>query len=511
MAQRQEIIANLEAERALLGSMLLDSEVADSAISKISEESFFDESHRLVFKAIQAVRAQGGAVDSVTVLEALRTAGTLDQVTVERADGQQTRSASAISVLGNWVPNVEHWEDHLKIVAEKAARRKVRDLLALAATQNVIEADLRRALETIEKARAETAAIVEGRELLEYETEVVRLSDIEPEEVRWLWKPYIPSRKMTILAGPPGVGKTFLTLAVITAITTGKPLPDQEGKTTIFPTPGDVLYLGNEDDAADTLRPRIDAMGGNADRIWLPKCLKHRRTRQKKAISLLDVDALRSAIEQYQARLVVVDPVQAFIGGANIDMNNRQHISLVLSDIGELAKECDTAFLLVMHLNKGARDRTLDKVSGSGEFTSKVRSVLFIGRDPDNPNLRVMAQEKMSVAKEGASVRFSLDGGAFEWAGTSTVSATEMLQPDSVHTEKRTKLEEATEWLRDRLSDGVKYNGEELLREGESADMARRTLRRAAQELGVIIERERGARGRWFWSLPGDTQNTLTL
>ena len=134
MAQRQEIIANLEAERALLGSMLLDSVVADSAISKILEESFFDESHRLVFKAIQAVRAQGGAVDSVTVLETLRTTGTLDQVTVERADGQLARGAGAISVLGNWVPSVEHWEDHLKIVAEKAARRKVRDLLALAAT-----------------------------------------------------------------------------------------------------------------------------------------------------------------------------------------------------------------------------------------------------------------------------------------------------------------------------------------------------------------------------------------
>jgi hypothetical protein len=314
---------------------------------------------------------------------------------------------------------------------------------------------------------------------------------------------------MTILAGPPGVGKTFLTLAVITAITTGKPLPDQEGKTTIFPTPGDVLYLGNEDDAADTLRPRIDAMGGNADRIWLPKCLKHRRTRQKKAISLLDVDALRSAIEQYQARLVVVDPVQAFIGGANIDMNNRQHISLVLSDIGELAKECDTAFLLVMHLNKGARDRTLDKVSGSGEFTSKVRSVLFIGRDPDNPNLRVMAQEKMSVAREGASVRFSLDGGAFEWAGTSTVTATEMLQPDVVHTEKRTKLEEAMDWLREQLNDGpVLFK--ELDSEAKAAEIVPVTLRRAGEALGVVKQKQ-GGRGGWTWSLPRDTQNALNL
>lgn len=490
---------NLEAEQALLGAMLLDSNEADQILSELDTDSFYHDTHRAIYRGIKALRTEGIPLDPVTIAEHFRAASTLEQI----------GGATYISTLANSVPTAANARHYMQIIQEKAARREIVKASALIREQ-AEAGDMNKALEIMEKAKAEVAAIAEGRHISEYEPEIVCVADIEPEEVRWLWKPYIPSRKMSILAGPPGVGKTFLSLALVTAITTGKPLPDQDGKSTIYPKPGNVLLLGNEDDIADTVRPRLDAMGADIHRVFRVEAKKNIRTRKRQAISLLDVDILRASIQKYEARLVVIDPVQAFIGG-NVDMNNRQHISLVLTDIGELAKECDTAFLLLMHLNKGARDRTLDKVTGSGEFTSKVRSVLMVGRDPQNPNLRVMAQEKMSVAKEGASVLFSLDGGMFTWAGTTTVTATEMLQPDMIHEERRSKLGEAMDWLKDQLSDGSKYNGEELLRDGENADIARKTLRRAAQELGVVIERERGARGRWFWSLPGDTQNTLTL
>ena len=113
------------------------------------------------------------------------------------------------------------------------------------------------------------------------------------------------------------------------------------------------------------------------------------------------------------------------------------------------------------------------------------------------------------MAREGASVRFSLDGGAFEWAGTSTVTATEMLQPDVVHTEKRTKLEEAMDWLREQLNDGpVLFK--ELDSEAKAAEIVPVTLRRAGGALGVIKQKQ-GGRGGWTWSLPRDTQNALNL
>ncbi|HOI38812.1 MAG TPA: DnaB-like helicase N-terminal domain-containing protein, partial [Bacillota bacterium] len=196
----QEIQANLDAEQALLGSMLLDAGVADSVIARIKEDAFYSEPHRMVFKAIQAVRAQGGAVDIVTIVEALRQAGTLELV----------GGATYISVLGNSVPNVEHWEDHLKIVQEKATFRALK-AEALRLQELADAGDIHKALEAIERAQAEAAAMIEGGR---DRARVVNLAGVEAQETRWLWRPYIPLDCITILEGDPKTGKTWAALAI---------------------------------------------------------------------------------------------------------------------------------------------------------------------------------------------------------------------------------------------------------------------------------------------------------
>ena len=491
-----EIIANLDAERALLGSMLLDAQVADSVIAKIAEDSFFSEPHRLVFKAIQAVRAQGGAVDMVTVMEALRQAGTLERV----------GGATYISTLANSVPTADNAEHYLRIVQEKAALRTIASGAAKAKEQ-AEAGDIAKALETIERARAEAAAMAEGRDALGYEAESIAFADVDPEEVRWLWKPYIPSRKVTILAGPAGVGKTFLQLAIATAVSSGKPLPSQDGTMSI-PPQGNVIILSDEDDLADTLRPRLDAMGANVNNIYSCRAKLDIRTRKRQAISLLDVDVLKRLIREKEARLVIVDHVHGFIGG-NVDVNSVTAVRLILRDIGDLAKECDCAFILVMHPSKGVKDTALERLHGSIAFGATVRSVIMLGQDKNDPDIKTAVQIKLNVEKRGRAFRFTVNDGVFEWAGMSDATATEILEPDAVRDERRTKVQEAREWLVERLGDGGKHNGKKLLEECESADIAPKTLRRAANELGVVMERERGEGGRWYWSLPSEFQGSL--
>jgi hypothetical protein len=450
----------------------------------------------MVFKAIQAVRAQGGAVDIVTIMEALRQAGTLELV----------GGASYISVLGNSVPNVEHWEDHLKIVQEKATFRALK-AEALRLQELADAGDIHKALEAIERAQAEAAAMIEGREALRYKPELVCLADIEPEEVHWLWKPYLPSRKMTILGGPQGVGKSFLSLAIATAVSSGKPLPAQDGSM-FTPPQGNVVILADEDDWGDTIRPRLDAMGANPSNVYLCKSKLDIRTRKREPISLVDVPELRGIINETQPRLVIVDTVHAFIGG-NVDPYKMSSVRPVLANIGELARECDAAFLLIMHLSKGAKDRTLDKLHGSVAFAAVVRSVLMVGRDPKLPGVSAMAHEKINIAAAGRTVRFSLANGVFEWAGLSDATATEIFEPDSVRAEKRTKLEEAVEWLQEQLNDGPVLS-KELESEAKAADILPGTLRRAGEALGVVKQKQ-GGRGGWTWSLPRDTQSVLNI
>ena len=303
------------------------------------------------------------------------------------------------------------------------------------------------------------------------------------------------------------MGKSFLSLAIATAVSSGKPLPAQDGSM-FTPPQGNVVILADEDDWGDTIRPRLDAMGANPSNVYLCKSKLDIRTRKREPISLVDVPELRGIINETQPRLVIVDTVHAFIGG-NVDPYKMSSVRPVLANIGELARECDAAFLLIMHLSKGAKDRTLDKLHGSVAFAAVVRSVLMVGRDPKLPGVSAMAHEKINIAAAGRTVRFSLANGVFEWAGLSDATATEIFEPDSVRAEKRTKLEEAVEWLQEQLNDGPVLS-KELESEAKAADILPGTLRRAGEALGVVKQKQ-GGRGGWTWSLPRDTQSVLNI
>lgn len=479
----QEIQANLDAERALLGAMLLDAEVADAVIAKMAADSLFSESHRVIIKAIQAVRAQGGAVDLVTVTEALRQAGTLAQI----------GGATYISALANSVPNLDHWQDHLRIVQEKAALRTIASGAAKAKEQ-AEAGDMAKALATIEKARAEAAAMIEGGR---DRARVVNLAGVEAQETRWLWRPYIPLDCITILEGDPKTGKTWAALAITAAITRGYPLPGEDGRP-VARLPGNVLYLTAEDSLSMTLRPRLEK--GNAD-LSRVNVLEGKISADGKTVvpvTMQDLGILAHTLERYRPVLVVIDPMAAFLG-PNVNANRFEQVRPVLAGVTRLAEVYGCAVLLIRHLSKGPKDRAIYKGQGSIDFTAAARSVLMVGKDPNIPGQRVMVHNLCNVAKEGPAQSFVItDEGALEWAGVTDITGDELVAPVMVDVEERGSRAEAKEFLLKALA-----NGRQLATDMEEArkahDIADRTLKRARQDLNIQVYRDGKA---WYWELP---------
>jgi hypothetical protein len=463
--------------------MLLDAGVADSVIARIKEDAFYSEPHRMVFKAIQAVRAQGGAVDIVTIVEALRQAGTLELV----------GGATYISVLGNSVPNVEHWEDHLKIVQEKATFRALK-AEALRLQELADAGDIHKALEAIERAQAEAAAMIEGGR---DRARVVNLAGVEAQETRWLWRPYIPLDCITILEGDPKTGKTWAALAITAAITRGYPLPGEDGKP-VARMPGNVLYLTAEDSLSMTLRPRLEK--GNAD-LSRVNVLEGKISADGKTVvpvTMQDLDILAQTLERYRPVLVVIDPMAAFLG-TNVNANRFEQVRPVLAGVTRLAEVYGCAVLLIRHLSKGPKDRAIYKGQGSIDFTAAARSVLMVGKDPNIPGQRVMVHNLCNVAKEGPAQSFVItDEGALEWAGVTDITGDELVAPVMVDVEERGSRAEAKEFLLKALA-----NGRQLATDMEEArkahDIADRTLKRARQDLNIQVYRDGKA---WYWELP---------
>jgi len=463
--------------------MLLDAGVADSVIARITEDAFYSEPHRMVFKAIQAVRAQGGAVDIVTIMEALRQAGTLELV----------GGASYISVLGNSVPNVEHWEDHLKIVQEKATFRALK-AEALRLQELADAGDIHKALEAIERAQAEAAAMIEGGR---DRARVVNLAGVEAQETRWLWRPYIPLDCITILEGDPKTSKTWAALAITAAITRGYPLPGEDGKP-VARMPGNVLYLTAEDSLSMTLRPRLEK--GNAD-LSRVNVLEGKISADGKTVvpvTMQDLDILAQTLERYRPVLVVIDPMAAFLG-TNVNANRFEQVRPVLAGVTRLAEVYGCAVLLIRHLSKGPKDRAIYKGQGSIDFTAAARSVLMVGKDPNIPGQRVMVHNLCNVAKEGPAQSFVItDEGALEWAGVTDITGDELVAPVMVDVEERGSRAEAKEFLLKALA-----NGRQLATDMEEArkahDIADRTLKRARQDLNIQVYRDGKA---WYWELP---------
>ena len=314
---------------------------------------------------------------------------------------------------------------------------------------------------------------------------IIRMSDVELTPVEWLWKPYLPFGKLSVLQGNPGEGKTYFAMHLAAACTNGKLLPNMERM-----EPFNVIYQTAEDGLGDTVKPRLIEAGADLDRVLVIDDSEVQLT--------LSDERIEKAIIENNARLVIIDPIQAYLG-ADVDMNRANEVRPIFMRLGQVAQRTGCAILLIGHLNKAAGMQSLQRGLGSIDIAAAVRSVMFIGKLKHDPTMRILTHEKSSLAPPGASLAFSLgDEGGFRWVGEYDITADEMLS--GIEPQRETKTQQAKDLICTLLAGGKRVYSEDIDKVALERGIPGRTVRDAKRELGDALKSKIGeGRRKVFW------------
>lgn len=321
---------------------------------------------------------------------------------------------------------------------------------------------------------------------------LINMEQVEVEKIDWLLYPFIPFGKVTIVQGDPGEGKTTMVLQIIAKLTKGEAVlpsgsdePALEEKTMDL-EPVNVIYQTAEDGLGDTIKPRLLSAGTDCSRVMVIDD-------NDQALTMMDA-RLEEAIIRTKARLVVLDPIQGFLGAA-VDMHRANEIRPLMKRIAVLAEKYHCAIILIGHMNKNSNGKSSYRGLGSIDFQAAARSVLIVGRIKDEPEIRVVCHVKSSLAPEGKSIAFRLDKDTgFEWIGEYDISADDLLSGDN----RGQKIHEAKEFLKEILVSGSVAQTK-VAEEAESRGIKKKTLWNAKKELEIESVK---IGNQWFWMLP---------
>ena len=312
---------------------------------------------------------------------------------------------------------------------------------------------------------------------------VNKLSDLTPQEVEWLWYPYIPKGKITILQGDPGEGKTTLALNLAALLSRGYVYGDTTKRRAM-----DIMIQSAEDGLRDTILPRLLQAGADLHHIVNIK-------ENTEPLTVTD-DLFRASVQYYCPDLLIIDPLQAYLG-ADVDMHRANEVRPVLSSLAELAERCGTAVLLIGHMNKMAGLKALYKGLGSIDIAAAARSVLLAAKNPNDPGVLLMGQIKSSLAPAGAVIGFErTERGNLRFIGEQNVDMQRLLDGTS-HLRPR---DLASDFLQDFLDQGRKPVSE-VMEEARKRNLHEATVIRAAKALGILRIREGN---HFFMQLPSE-------
>jgi hypothetical protein len=311
----------------------------------------------------------------------------------------------------------------------------------------------------------------------------VLLSDVQPEHVKWMWPGRLAERKITVLDGDPGVGKSSITLDLAARITRGAAWPDGSRN-----AGGGVVVLAAEDGIADTVRPRFDAAGGDAARVRVIAMLSNADGDERMPTIPDDLQSVEAAVADVRARLVIVDPLMAYLG-RDTNSYRDQDVRRALTPLAALADRCGFAVLIVRHLTKAPGGTPLYRGGGSIGIIGAARIALLAGRDPHDDTRCVLLPLKSNLGPPPDGITYRIEGSSngasrIDWGEATEVRADEVLALPSSG-EERTALDEACDFLRNELGDGP-VAVVDVERRARAAGHTAITLRRARSRLGLL-------------------------
>lgn len=338
---------------------------------------------------------------------------------------------------------------------------------------------------------------------------LLRMADVQPQRVEWLWPGRMPLGRITVLAGPAGAGKSFVTTDAAARITTGTPWPDGSACKA-----GSVLLMTAEDDPADTVRPRLDAHGADVARVHLLPEIRH-ADGSTRLVTLLDVAAIRTALgELADCRLVVLDPIGSYLAGG-VDAHRDNVVRNALGPLAKMATECGVAVVLVAHPPKAGAIVADDLVLGSRAFTALARSVQHVFLDPDNEERRLLLPGKSNLARKPTGLAFTISGDPARviWEPEPVTIRADDLAAMQCAASRRgpapVQREAAEAWLAALLECGPVLVPEIKAR-AKAVGYKWRTVERAKADLRIVESRE-GFGAPVYWELPHDQSRQVSL
>ncbi|MGH7883021.1 MAG: AAA family ATPase, partial [Candidatus Dormibacteraceae bacterium] len=437
---------DLEAEASVLGAILLDGSAIAKVVEIISAEDFYRENAGQIYKAALSLHQLGNPIDHITVSAELEKLGIL-----ERVGGR-----AQLALLQEQTPTAANVEHYARIVKGLATKRRV-----IALGQKIVQLgqdellDAREALETVGEPLRQLESEALGSGDLKRASQTIRISEVEREEVEWLWWQRLPLGKVVVLDGDPGLGKSTLTLDLAARVSTGGQMPD--GTDSIAGGAG-VVVLSAEDGLADTIRPRLEAAGADLERVATFRVNDAQGAERFPELPG-DIPAIERVIGEMGAKLLIIDPLMAYLGG-EVNSHRDQDVRRALAPLANLAERAGVVAVVVRHLNKASGGSPIYRGGGSIGIIGAARVGLLVAKDPQDEERRILAPVKTNLSAPPPSLAYKMvpvgiEGVRVEWQGASEVTAAQLLVvANSESAGERSALEEAEAFLIELLSKG---------------------------------------------------------